>query len=782
MRCSPVLLSAHRCCSAAVLALAVISLSGGVQASPQEQSVRFKDVTVEAGLLYMHGYQEGATTSARQIAGGVAAGDFDLDGWTDLYVVRGDIGANLLFRNRGDGTFEEVAARAGLDIDGSLSSGPAFADWDGDSWPDLIVGGIEDTPPRLFRNRGDGTFEEITEKSGVRALQNTFSAAFGDYDRDGDLDLFLTHWTMQSPLNTVHLWNNAGDGIFRPVPDLEAGLDNYLDNDFSFTPNFADVNQDSWPDLLISADFSSSQIYLNRGDGSFLRTTSSVITDENGMGSAVADYDNDGDLDWFVSSIWDFEEFDGGWGVTGNRLYRNQGDGTFEDVTTPAGVRQGFWGWGSCFADFNNDGHLDLFHVNGFKPPSTRGDEPDPSGRGAIFLDDPSRLFMSDGQGAFQERSAEAGLDDRGQGRGVVCFDYDRDGDIDIFVANNSGPSTLYQNTSSNQNHFLALQLRSPKPGQTPVGSRIWLKADGLTQMRELQAGSNFVSQQPQEIHFGLGRTKDLDELRIQWLDGGSETYREVLADQLAILGGAEPPQLLAHRKLIFPYVPLRGPGSASFRLSNDYLSAAGAEVEFFDASGKPLAVTLGGLGSSFSFILQQGFLEAGESKELTAWATGPASFGMAVLRTDYPLRCVLTLQQGSRIQQLQPASPLRSARFGLLSGFGLRAGLALANPGDSPIWVRLILLDGNGETIQSARPPQLNPLPPRGQFKGRLSELGFGLRRMPAKAGWSVRAVLSKGESFGLMGFIEHQGRITWIPAETDEQGLTAENAERER
>ncbi|MEE8586457.1 MAG: VCBS repeat-containing protein, partial [Acidobacteriota bacterium] len=389
--------------------------------------IHFEDVSRQAGFNYGHGYSDGLTTDARKAIGGVAVGDFDQDGFLDLYIVRGDSGPNLLFRNRGDGSFEEVGQSAGLDLRDALGSGPTFADWDGDGWADLFIGGIEQTRPRLFRNRGDGTFQEVTEECGVSVEVDTFSAAFGDYDRDGDLDLFLTHWMggRTEPAQVNHLWRNNGDGTFTAVQDEAAGLAIFQETDFSLTPNFADINNDGWPDLLVAADFGTSQVFLNRQDGTFENVTSDVISDENGMGAAIGDYDHDGDLDWFVSSIWDPEPGESlGWGTTGNRLYRNRGDGTFEDVTTPAGVREGYWGWGSCFADFDNDGNLDLFHVNGFFPPGRDGPR-----IGAVFSEDPSRLFMSNGDGTFRERSLELGLEDTGQGRGLVCFDYDRDGD-----------------------------------------------------------------------------------------------------------------------------------------------------------------------------------------------------------------------------------------------------------------------------------------------------------------------------------------------------------------
>lgn len=502
----------------------LLATAGSVMAG-EGVGVHFVDVTTAAGLNYTHGYRwDGGMQDLdlyTLVAGGVAAGDYDGDGWIDLYAVGGDAGRNHLLRNRGDGTFSDEAQAAGVAMEQSRGCGPTFADYDGDGHLDLFLGAIERRGPVLFRNQGDGTFRDVTLAAGLRfELGPYISAAFGDYDRDGDLDLVVTQWgTTLEDFNLPdrqrqleHLWRNNGDGTFHGYT-LGSGLTVRLSElvglhwYWTFTPNFADINNDGWPDLLLASDFKTSQTFVNH-HGRFVETTTDVISDENGMGAAVGDYDNDGDLDWFVSSIFDPDGGTPDWGGSGNRLYRNTGDGTFEDVTEMAGVRDGAWGWGSCFADFNNDGFLDLFHVDGW------GFE---VGR-AKFYDKPSRLFLSNGDGTFSNHAVAAQLDDRGEGRGVVCFDYDHDGDIDLMVANNGQPPRLYRNDGG-AHHYLQVKLRGASPNTEAIGARVYVTAGGQTQMRELRAGSNYVSQDPAIAHFGLGSVARVERLRVVWPD-----------------------------------------------------------------------------------------------------------------------------------------------------------------------------------------------------------------------------------------------------------------------
>ncbi len=486
----------------------------------QAQNWVFSDQTVSAGITVdgapvEHGFFEGETENLKGMTGGAAAGDYNRDGLLDLYIIRGDIGPNLLFRNLGDGTFDEVGAAAGVAVLDGAGSGPRFADFDGDGWQDLIVGGFGNRNMTVFRNRRDGTFEDVTVLSGIQHTHATFSIACADYDMDGDIDVYTSHWGCP-PAAIGHLWRNNGDWTFTDVDQI-ANLTSFPGiSDWTFAPNFADINNDRRPDLLIASDFETSQIYMNTAQATFVEQPIGVASpDENGMGAAIGDYDNDGDLDWFVSSVWDFDGFpESNWGVTGNRMYQNQGDGTFIDATDATGVREGDWGWGSTFGDFNNDGWLDLYHVNGWHY--------------FQFATDVARMFVNDGDGTFTERGNELGVDDGGQGRGVVCFDYDRDGDLDLLIANNHGPIRLMRNETPGTAGYLNVRLYGDAPNTQALGARVYVTANGMTQMREIRAGSNFVSSNPVEAHFGLGNASVVDQLRIVWPDGTEDVHANV--------------------------------------------------------------------------------------------------------------------------------------------------------------------------------------------------------------------------------------------------------------
>ena len=515
--------------------------------------MQFSNITNSTGISYVHGIAGGATTMPEMFGGGVASGDYDGDGDIDLFVVRGDIGSNLLYRNDGGNRFTDVAAAAGVadtnPAGGAFRhSGPTFADMDGDGDLDLFIGGIEGDPCVIFENDGDGTFTDVSLGSGFEtmAAANTISSAFGDYDLDGDLDLMLSHWGTPRPPDgtgghgdTESLWRNDSDasgirftnvsvasGIAASIIVRRGGLEAFgadmLDYDYSFTPTFARIDDDLYPDILSVADFRNSRLFVNNaGAGGTFRfsdaTDSTVVIDRNGMGSAVGDVDNDGDLDWFVTGIYGAGE------TVGNRLYLNDGQGVLQDVTVDAGVADGGWAWGACLADFDLDGNLDIFHTNGWNNANPIDD----------FENDQSRLFMSQGNGRFVEEASERGMTDTQQGRGVVCADFDQDGDVDIFMTNRGrqNSAAFWENAGTpDSNQSLTVRLVGQPPNTAAANARIFVTVGGTTQLREVTIGNNFTSQNPTEQVFGLGSASTVDELVVEWPSGTTDTYRNVSA------------------------------------------------------------------------------------------------------------------------------------------------------------------------------------------------------------------------------------------------------------
>lgn len=496
----------------------------------------FEEVGLSAGLDHEHGFlpeEDDLLLELTLLVSGVAAGDYDRDGWVDLYITQGDIGKNFLYRNMGNGTFMDVAREAGVadtlpanslaEDTAAQSSGATFADYDGDGWLDLLVSGISNADtPILFRNNQDGTFSDVTAQAKIPTIFQTMSSSFADYDKDGDLDFLITHWTNNN--QEKRLFRQNSDLTFSDVSEV-AGLETSIMNDF--TGNFVDINNDGWLDILMAADFNTSQVFLSDADGTFTNITNKdIINDDFGMGAAVGDYDNDGDLDWFVTSIFDhtFENQE----VDGNRLYNNDGTGTFSDVTGFSRTRDGGWGWGACFADFNNDGFLDIFQTNGY----TGDHNPD----FGVYINDRSRLFVNLQDGSFINQAEIRGVDGDHQGRGVVCFDYDRDGDIDILVANNRSRIRLYENRGLNSQHWLHVRLEGEGANTEAIGARIYATINGQTQMRELRAGSNYLSQNPVIAYFGLGQAAEVDELRVVWPSGTERILHDVTADQTLLI------------------------------------------------------------------------------------------------------------------------------------------------------------------------------------------------------------------------------------------------------
>jgi hypothetical protein len=542
----------------------------------------FTDVSIEVGLVdtaYFPGDwppecdPEGdgwvGTPCKMYLQGaGAAVGDFDDDGWPDIYLSR-LVGPGLLFRNRlgegGDPAFEEVGLARGL-VDELGGNGAAWVDVDGDRDLDLYVTTMGlDQRFWFYRNQlaetGTADFVEEAHDRNLALDDGVphfgFSIGVGDYDRDGWLDLYTTEWrpggAPTQDTSHARLLRNLGDlqpGVFEDRTQA-ANASMLMQNPeglHAFSPAFVDLDEDGWQDLAVVSDNGTSRLFWNQGDGSFIDGTpkAGVSLERNGMGSTFGDFDGDGHLDWYVTAIFspddDVECGNPVCGRGGNRLYRSVGPRCFEDVAEDYGVHIGGWGWGAAMWDPDNDGDIDIVETNGFQVPH--------GPPGLYFVNDPMRLWHNGsellGEAGFAESAVFAGLADNGQGRGLVNFDYDRDGDEDLLTVDNSGlhgtRTKLWRNETGNQHSWLAVELDGLDGNRHGVGARIELQRSSASpkQVRVIGVGSHFLGHGEYRAHFGLGPDAGpVFELRVLWPSGEVTTLEGVEAGQVLVI--AEP-------------------------------------------------------------------------------------------------------------------------------------------------------------------------------------------------------------------------------------------------
>ncbi|WOG28714.1 cytochrome c peroxidase [Endozoicomonas sp. 8E] len=469
--------------------------------------------------------------------GGVSAADLNRDCLDDLVFADND-NRVWVYYQQSDGQFKQQnILLKGAELKGVIT--PLVGDLDGDYQPDLFLG-------------NDGRFYPQVVYDFTRAPESlvfsdvsgpTLNASFGDLDQDGDLDAVMAFWRTYKSVRQPQIWRNSGYRQMQPadskVPELRESYGPVTLNDglihqkheapvfggddFTFTPNFADVNQDGISDILMTADFFTTQLWKNTGTELQDVTDIREIHGSFGMGAAIADFDNDGDLDWFESSIFSLSQSSS---YTGNRLYQNEGDYQFRNVTENSGLREGGWGWGSCAADFNNDGLLDIFHATGYGniPETATYPSQDYKTLATQILNNHSefqqsraRLFINLGEMTFKEQALEAGLEKAMDGRGISCFDYQQDGDIDIVVSNWEGSPDFFVNSNPDNHHWLSVRLIGPPGNTEALGAKIRLYSQDGTQFREVRFENNFVSTNPRQQHFGLKQLEKVDRLVIDW-------------------------------------------------------------------------------------------------------------------------------------------------------------------------------------------------------------------------------------------------------------------------
>ncbi len=528
--------------------------------------VTFVDETIAAGINFKHFQGERSIQLPEDMGSGAAWGDYDNDGWIDLFVVnfagpithdgkvpRESAATCKLYHNNGDGTFTDVSKQAGVDIS-CWGIGAAWGDYDNDRWPDLFVSAYGQN--HLFRNNGDGTFTETTGKAGLEGYDSFWAGAtWGDFNRDGNLDLYVcgyVKYTYQTstesskqydvevpasinpssfPPERNLLFKNNGNGTFTEMAE-KAGVVNESGRSLSAT--WADLDQDGWPDIYIANDVSDNVLYKNNGNGTFTEIShNALVADYRGaMGIAVGDWDGDADYDMFITH----------WIAQENALYSSlhtqltSADNPlqelrFMDEADRFGLGQialDFIGWGTSFFDYDNDGKPDLFVVNG----STFQQKDNPR----LLVPMRNLLFWNKGkQEGFFEVSPVSGdaFKQEHVGRGAAFGDYDNDGDVDIFIVNNCGLGQLLRNEGGNKNNWLKIHLGGKKSNTSAFGTELRLVTQSATLIQQVGAQGSYCSQNSPVQHFGLGQTTRIDSLFVTWPSGTKQTFTDFEANQI---------------------------------------------------------------------------------------------------------------------------------------------------------------------------------------------------------------------------------------------------------
>jgi hypothetical protein len=517
--------------------------------SPPSKAATFTEVAELAHVAYREGAPVDGFSNCivknycdfNLLMGSAAVGDYDGDGFPDLYVSR-TWATPILFHNERDGTFRDATASSGIGRFTSWS-GAAWLDIDNDGDLDLMAQAAGTDRHYLYVNQGNGTFTEEAHLRGV-ALDDGLtklatSVAVGDYNRDGWLDIHLSEWSTKGLLGYfgdpkfpppdrpghTRLFRNMGasnPGHFEDVTLASGaltdppGADGLFTRVYSFGNAFADFDGDDWPDLAITGDFSTSRFFWNN-QGSFVEKTidSGLGRDQFGMGSAIADLDADGKLDWLVTSIGNgpscIQGFCGN--EHGNHLYRYAQNRMFEDVGEALGIHDGGWSWGAAMIDVDNDGDLDVAQTNGIEYPFVPP--------GAIFTVDPNRLWLNE-NGSFVESAAALNFADTRRGKGLVTFDYDRDGDLDVFVANNADTPNLFRNDIP-QGDYLRVRVVT-QTGRDAIGATVTIQPTPSDQPRVavIGLGTHFLGQSESTAHFGLGKdAPPVTIVSVHWHDTG---------------------------------------------------------------------------------------------------------------------------------------------------------------------------------------------------------------------------------------------------------------------
>jgi hypothetical protein len=511
---------------------------------PAGAQITLTNWTNQAGLAATHVPNAAGIPGTQDYqVGGAAVGDFNGDGCMDIFWTGGGGTADKLFINNcdGTGTFTDQAAAWGVNAL-HTGNGVAVGDYNRDGRADMYVtsfglpgsGGAAPGSHRLYRNDG-GQFTEVAAAAGVNfscpaATGNAagYGACFGDYDLDGWLDLCVTSWWGGEAGN--RLYHNNGDGSFTDV--TESALGAGVHAAWGFQPAFVDMDGDRYPELLIAADFETSRYFLNNRNGTFTDITaiSGTGLDDNGMGQAVADFNRDAKLDWYVTSIHTVSPQKGD--NIGNMLYLQLAANSFFEISDIAGVNDGGWGWGTIGVDLDQDTWPDLVEVNGR-----------PAGE---WLNEREYLWRNNGNAIFTEIAVASGFNLVVEGRGLAYLDADEDGDLDFFVTVNAGPLSYFRNDTSG-GHWLRIRLQTannPLLAPDGFGTRVEVQVGGVTQVNYMSGSPSYLATSETAVHFGLGGATNVNQLRVKWATGHVTVLNDVAADQQLLITAPAPGDL----------------------------------------------------------------------------------------------------------------------------------------------------------------------------------------------------------------------------------------------
>ncbi len=532
----------------------------------------FEDHTIVAGVSRPHTNRSFSNPYAHIMEGytalgaAVAAGDYNGDGWEDLFVTDSHLnGKNLLYRNNGNFTFTELGEAAGVahgNDAANASSNALWFDYNNDRYPDLLV--IRFGHNQLFKNQGDGTFTKVTTQAGIgQQYLNCIAAIAFDYDLDSDLDLFLGNYFQ--PVNLfnpetsnffpesfetanngggIMLMRNNGNGTFTDIT-AAAGLQL---SGWTLDLGHADVDHDGDDDLYVAVDFGTDSFFLNNGDGTFSNVSETAIgiDTKKGMNTDWGDFNNDTLFDIYVTNITDE------YMKEGNFLWQNNGDGTFSDVARETGTHNTGWGWAGKFFDYDNDGWQDLYVVNGWVSAGKENYvldifqliiQPDidlsdatqwpPMGNKTLSGYQKNRLFHNQEGVIFKDEAKRHGVDSQLDGRGVAIVDFDHDGRLDMFITNANNTPFLYRNVQPHKRHWVTFALQGTTSNPAAIGARLWLTTGDHTLAGFVNGGNGFASQSTLKVHFGLANNAQIKRLEIAWPSGQKQIFEDFPADHI---------------------------------------------------------------------------------------------------------------------------------------------------------------------------------------------------------------------------------------------------------